>query len=339
MTINQLKYFLTLAQTLNYTKASKQLYLTQSHLSKTIVTIEQEIGVQLFIRSKRNVRLTQAGELFYAEISNLVSTFDSIIDKTKDAHKGVYGIINVGFSGMAMIRLLPTIINRFRRAYPNISLNLFDYIYSSLQDALYTDKFDVAILPDRELNDIVGFEKRHLISDDMCVVVHKDHPVAERNSVELRDFKNDPIIIMDPTVSACDSNMVTSMCLEQGFLPNTTLKSNTVTNILMMVECNMGVSVLARHMTHMATENVRFINIAGYENYFKLVCAWRKDKNPCVEQFVTTAFEYCREVASDNRTEYQGGCRLLPRNSPVINAPPPFTLSYARELDCGTGSS
>jgi DNA-binding transcriptional LysR family regulator len=306
MTINQLRYFLTLAQTLNYTKASKQLYLTQSHLSKTIVTIEQEIGVQLFIRNKRNVRLTQAGEIFHSEISDLISAFDSIIDKTKEAHKGVSGIIDVGFPGTAMIRLLPAIVNRFRRAYPNISLNLFDYTYSSLGDALCTDKFDVVILPDRELNDIVGFEKKHLTADDMCIVVNKDHPAAERNFAELCDFKNDPFIIMDPNASVCAGDMVTNMCLEQGFLPNTVFKSNTLLNLLMMVECNMGVSVLARHVAHIATENVKFIDIAGYENYFKLVCAWRKDKNPCVEPFVTTAFEYC---------------------------------SYPRAIVCGTGSS
>jgi DNA-binding transcriptional LysR family regulator len=298
MTINQLKYFLTLAQTLNYTKASKQLYLTQSHLSKTIVTIEQEIGAQLFIRSKRNVRLTQAGEIFCSEISGLISAFDNIIDKTKEAHKGVYGMIDVGFLGTAMTRLLPTIVNRFQCAYPNISLNLSDYTYSSLQDALYTDKFDVAILPDRELTDVVGFEKKYLIADDMCIVVNKDHPAAKRHSVELYDFKDEPFIIMDPKVSVRDSNMVTNMCLEQNFLPNIALKSNTLINLLMMVECNMGVSVLAKHMMHLATENVRFVNILGYENYFKLVCAWRKNKNPCVEQFVKIVEEYCNEVIS-----------------------------------------
>jgi DNA-binding transcriptional LysR family regulator len=298
MTINQLKYFLTLAQTLNYTKASKQLYLTQSHLSKTIVTIEQEIGAQLFIRSKRNVRLTRAGEIFHAEISGLVSAFDEVIDKTKEAHKGVYGMIDVGFLGTAMTELLPPIVDRFRQIHPNISLNLFDYTYSSLQDALYSDKFDVAILPDRELSDVVGFEKKHLIADDMCMVVNSNHPYARRERVELRDFKDEPFIIMDPKASVRDSNMVTTMCLEQGFLPNIALKSNTLINLLMMVECDMGVSILAKHMSRLATENVRFVNILGYENYFKLVCAWRKNKNPCVEQFVAITEEYCKEVAA-----------------------------------------
>ncbi|MDR1571981.1 MAG: LysR family transcriptional regulator [Clostridiales Family XIII bacterium] len=296
MTINQLEYFLTLARTLNYTKASKLLHLTQPHLSKTIVALEQEIGVQLLIRSKRGVRLTRAGEVFCAEMDSLLSRFGSAISKTREAYEGFYGIVDVGFLGTAMVRLLPSIVNRFRHEYPGISLNLLDYTYTTLQDALYADKFDVAILPDRELDDAVGLEKKYLIADDMCIVVNSRHPLAERECVELYDLKNEPFIIMDPKVSVRDSNMVTAICLEQDFLPKIAMESNTLNNLLMMVECNMGISILAKHMAHMATENVRFINILGYENYFKLVCAWKKDKNPCAQQFVGVVEACCAEM-------------------------------------------
>jgi DNA-binding transcriptional LysR family regulator len=296
MTINQLEYFLTLARTLNYTKASKLLHLTQPHLSKTIVALEQEIGVQLLIRSKRDVRLTQAGEVFCSEMDSLLKSFSSAIAKTKEAYEGFYGMVDVGFLGTAMVRLLPAIVNRFQQSYPNIALNLFDYTYSTLQDALYADKFDVAILPDRELDDITGLERKYLIADDMCIVVSSKHPFAEREYVELYDMRNEPFVIMDPKVSVRDSNMVTAICLEQDFLPKIAMESNTLNNLLMMVECNMGISILAKHMAHMATENVRFINILGYENYFKLVCAWKKNKNPCVEQFVDVVEDCCAEL-------------------------------------------
>ncbi|MDR2295632.1 MAG: LysR family transcriptional regulator [Clostridiales Family XIII bacterium] len=296
MTINQLEYFLTLSRTLNYTKASKLLHLTQPHLSKTIMALEQDIGARLFMRNKRDVRLTQAGEVFYAEIDSLLSRFNNAVAKTKEASEGFYGAVKVGFLGTAMARLLPTIINRFQKLHPNISLNLFDYTYSSLQDTFYADKLDVAILPDRELDDAGGLEKKFLIADDMCVAVNGEHPYAHCEYVELYDMKCEPFIIMDPKVSVRDSNMVTTICLEQNFLPKIVMESNTLTNLLMMVECKMGISILAKHMSHMATENVKFPKILGYENYFKLVCAWKKNKNPCAEQFVDVVAVCCDEL-------------------------------------------
>jgi DNA-binding transcriptional LysR family regulator len=169
-----------LARTLNYTKASKLLYITQSHLSKTIVALEQEIGVRLFVRSRRNVGLTRAREVFRSGIDSVIPCLNSAMAKAREAHSGFYGVVDVGFLGTAMIGLLPAIVNRFRQAYPGISLNLFDYTYSSLQDGFYADKFDVAILPDRELEDVGGLEKKHLIADDMCIVVNKSHPFADR---------------------------------------------------------------------------------------------------------------------------------------------------------------
>ncbi|MDR0652345.1 MAG: LysR family transcriptional regulator [Synergistaceae bacterium] len=296
MTVNQLEYFLTLTRTLNYTKASKLLYITQSHLSKTIAALEQELGVQFFIRNRRSVRLTQAGEIFRSEIDNIIPCLNNAVVKARKAHSGLYGVIDVGFLGTAMINLLPVIVNRFERTHPNISLNLFDYTYSSLQDGFYADKFDVAILPDRELEGANDFEKKHLIADDMCIVVNRSHPFANREDVELYDLRNEPFIIMNPKVSVRDNNMVTGICLEQNFLPKISLESNTLNNLLMMVECNRGITILAKHMSRAATENVKFLNIRGYENYFKLACVWRKNKNPCADRFVAVAKACCEEM-------------------------------------------
>ncbi|MDR3296102.1 MAG: LysR family transcriptional regulator [Clostridiales Family XIII bacterium] len=296
MTINQLDYFLTLARTLNYTKASKLLHLTQPHLSKTIVALEQEIGVRLFVRNKRDVRMTPAGEVFYQETAPLFQSYNEAVTKTKEAYEGFYGMLNVGFLGTAMIHLMPKIVNRFKLDFPNISLNLLDYTYSTLQEALLEDRLDVAILPDRELNNVRGLEKKYMIADDMCVAVNQKHPFADREFVELYDFKDEGFIIMDPKVSVRDHNLVTSICLEQDFLPRIVHESNTLSNLLMMVECGIGVSILAKHMSHFATENVKFIRILGYENYFKLVCAWHKDKNPCVEQFVAVVEACCSSL-------------------------------------------
>jgi DNA-binding transcriptional LysR family regulator len=293
MNISHMESFAVLAKTLNFTKASKQLYVTQPKLSKTIMHVEQEIGAKLFIRNKRDVSLTAAGEIFYKEIEGILRAYRSTVNQVKIANKGISGKLDVGFLGTAMVKILPSIVNQFRAEYPEIELNLYDYTYSVLQDALLENKLDIAILPDRELSESHHLEKRYLVADDMCVTVNRSNALAALDEIELANLNNEPFVIMDPKISIRDYNMVTAMCFEQDFIPKIVYKANTTNNLLMMVDCNLGISVLANHMSHFAGENVKFIRIIGYENYFRLVCAWLSEKNPCVENFLNV-IEKCK---------------------------------------------
>lgn len=291
----QLEYFLTLADTLNYTKASKLLHITQPNLSKMIVNLEQEVGAQLFLRSKRDVRLTPAGDVFYREIDKMMDVYRGALEKTRNVQTGTSGIINLGFLGTAVIRFLPKIVNRFKERNPTIDLNLRDFTYSPLMEALTSDQIDMAILPDRELDKIPNIVKKYLFADRMCVAVPLGHPLADREQIDLVELKNEPFVVMNPKISIRDYDLVNSMCLEQDFLPKVVYEANTLFNLLMMVECNVGVAILAGHMINFATGGVKFVNLIGYDNYFRVVCAWRKDRNHSIPQLLEVMDEYLDE--------------------------------------------
>lgn len=291
MNLFQLEYFLTLADTLNYTKASKLLHITQPNLSKMIVNLEGEVGALLFQRSKRGVRLTPAGEVFYREITEMMAVYRRALERTQDVETGTSGTIEIGYLGTAVVYFLPGIVNRFRQDNPDIALTLRDFTYSPLMERLSSDQIDVAILPDRELDQIHHLAKKYLFSDDMCVVVPKSHPLASRRQVDLVELKNESFVMMNPKISIRDYEMVTNMCLEQEFLPNIVYEANTLINLLMMVECEEGVAILAEHMRHFATDNVCFVNLIGYENYFRMVCAWREGRNPSIPKLMAVIDE------------------------------------------------
>lgn len=282
MTTYQMQAFLTLAATLNYTRASKILHTTQPNLSKIIVNLEQETGVQLLVRNKRDVKLTPAGETFYKEIEQVMKQYQSALKKTQQVYDGITGILDVGFLGTALIRQLPQLVNRFHSAHPKILLNLYDYTYSPLVQALVNDTIDIAMLPDRELDTISGLEKKFIYADDMCLVVNKSHRLAGAHSVQLAELVNEPFVMMDAAVSDRDVEMVTSICADEDFAPKVVYEANTLNNLMLMIECNVGISILAKHMQHFATENICFVPISGYESYFRMVCAWRRKANPSV---------------------------------------------------------
>lgn len=286
MTIFNLEALITLSDTLNFTKASTILHTTQPNLSKIIVNLEQEVGVQLLIRNKRDVKLTPAGEAFCQEARKLLKQYESAIEIAKIVDAGIHGVINMGFLGTALIALLPNIVNTFSKRYPKIRLNLADYTYSPLMNALADDEIDIALLPDRELDTIPKLAKKYIFSDSMCLVVSKDHKYADETIVDLSKACDEDFIMMDPKISIRDYELVTSMCVEQDFIPNVVYEANTLNNLILMIECNKGVSILAKHMLHFATDNVRFLDIKGYESYFKIVCAWRKGANTSVPKLI-----------------------------------------------------
>jgi DNA-binding transcriptional LysR family regulator len=292
MKIDKLEYFLVLADVLNFTKASELLHITQPHLSKAIMSLEDELGVRLLTRNKRDVALTPAGEVFYREMKITNKLYFDAINKTIEADSGIQGVIKIGFLGTAVIRDLPKIVKNFRSRYPKILLDLIDYTFSPLHEALIDKTIDVALIPDQELDRFHWIVRKHLFEDDMCLVVSRDHPVSEFERVYLWDVREEPVIMLDADISPRDYNMVGRMCLEQGFFPRKILYANTLNNLMIMVSCNMGVSILAHHMERFATDDLRFVKIAGYENFFKVACAWDKNNNPNVLKFIEVAENY-----------------------------------------------
>lgn len=280
MTIYQLEAFTILAELLNYTRASQILHTTQPNLSKIISNLEEEAGIQLFMRNKRDVRLTPAGLSYYRDIKNMLALHEKALEKARHVDEGIEGVIHIGFLGTALTGYLPRIVNKFRRAHPKIMLKLEDYTFSPLNEALRGEEIDAALTLDRELENIPRLEKKFLFSDDMCMVMHKDHPMANEKKVSLDDIREEPFVMMDPKVSMLDFELVSDICARHGFFPKVAHEANTLQNVMMMVECKVGVSILAGHMRRFATDYLRFVEIEGFESFFKVICAWRRGLNP-----------------------------------------------------------
>lgn len=285
MTIYQIEAFVKLATTLNFTKASTLLHMTQPNLSKLINSMEQELGVQLVSRNRRVVNLTPAGKAFQKSSKKIIDIYKTAETHVKDIDVGISGTIKIGFLSTALIHHLPILVRKFNESYADISLKLYDYTFSPLMSALLDNTMDIALLPDRELDGIPKLEKKFLYADDMCVVLPKDHPLNTGDGVELNEFAEVPFVLMDPNVSDRDYDLVYSICMANGFYPRIHHTVNSLNNLLLMVECGNGVSILARHMEHYATDNLDFISIKGSEKSFKMVSAWRRDQNPCVAKF------------------------------------------------------
>jgi len=122
--LRQMRYFLAVAETLHFGRAASKLRMAQPNLSLQIRRIEQALGYALFIRSTRGVALTPAGEFLAARVGSLQTSFDEAIHTAQRIAAGEEGTLSVGFSGSAMYGQLPFVLDRFRRRYPKVQVQL-----------------------------------------------------------------------------------------------------------------------------------------------------------------------------------------------------------------------
>ena len=286
MNLFQLEYFVTLAEVLNYTNASDLLHITQPTLSKFIINLEHSIGSPLFIRNKRDVKLTPQGKLLYQEVKKTLAVYQQGIDKVRDLEKGTTGVLNVGILGTALLHFFPKVMNHFTEHYPTVRINTFDYSYQDISKNLSDGSIDLALLPNTQHENAHHFHQMVILSDPMCMVVHREHRYAGKKSIALSRLKDEPLIHMDPKHSPRDTEFINAMFQREALRPNVIYEATSLFNMLLMADCKIGYTILALHMKEYASNDLCFVPITGFEDYFKIICAYGDHKNNYVEQFL-----------------------------------------------------
>ena len=142
MTTNQLKYFITAAETLSFTEAGKRHYISQTAITQHIQALEEQLNVRLFVREKRRVHLTPAGEIFYMEAKAVLERSKIAINRARNAADGVSGSMNIGYVKGQGITLIAPIIKKFYLQNPSVKFQLFRQAHLDLLMNLQQNKLD-----------------------------------------------------------------------------------------------------------------------------------------------------------------------------------------------------
>lgn len=283
----QIECVLALSSTLNFSKASEIVHMSQPSFSKIIASLEDEIGVVLFSRNKRFVKPTIAGEAFIYEMSQINGMYNRAVTKAQNISKGIEGSIRIGFFGTGLFHTLPRLFKESQAILPNVTLKLKDCTHAYLSENYLVDKHvDLLLLPGFQTKCFQDAEFHHLFSDDMCVAVSKDHPFATKKEVSVTDLRNESFIVMSRMSSLRDYDFVNLMCSQAGFIPKIVYEADILHNIFLMVECNVGISIFASHLQQFASENLVFLPIIEYRDHFEMFALWNKDHNPFVPRLV-----------------------------------------------------
>lgn len=288
MEIRQLEYFVTVAEQLNFSRAAELLYVTQPLLSKQIAELEKQLGVKLFLRNRRSVRLTPAGAALLHEAKIILLRFGNIpkIVMDADAGIGLGGSLRVGYEQVFERTVITEALYRFHARYPDVSCAAECYDLSRIMHALNGEGIDLAftLLP----NDRLGkdYEVMKVGHDVLSLVAAA--PLLEGKDLEtaLKLVETMPLYLLSHDMRGLNSSL--KVLIQAGISPQSFFM-DSVSTILMNVEAGAGVSMLptkvietysSRNLAHIPIENSEFAKL-------DMAACWRKDcVNPLIQLFI-----------------------------------------------------
>ncbi|WP_432664312.1 LysR family transcriptional regulator [Wukongibacter baidiensis] len=287
MDLRQLRYFIAVAEHLNFTEAAKELYIAQSAVSQQIADLEKKLGVQLFIRNKRSVQLTNAGNVLLQEAIHLISRSEEAIKKTRQAELGIIGNLSIGFLGYTEKIFLPYLIRRFRSNYPKIDLHIDQYNHGMLIEALNTGELDMVFTLGFGVDKIGGLERKSILTEKLSIVMYCDHPLADKSSIKISDLTDESFIVLNRKESPQGFNQTLLICANNGFSPNIVSEPRLLSTVLMLVDAGMGIAILPKSLQLNSSPSLRFVDIEGEKDDNELVVAWKKSNtNPSISLFL-----------------------------------------------------
>jgi len=249
-----MRYFLAVSETLHFGRAASQLRIAQPNLSLQIKKIEQALGHPLLSRSTRGVALTPAGEFLAAKAAALRNSFDEVIRTARRIGEGADGTLSIGFSGSSMYGRLPFALDRFRRQFPNVEMQLREMYAHEQQPLLLDGTLDVGFIRDGARTP--GLKMHPLSKERFMAVLPQSHRLAKvKNALSSSALRDEPFVLFSPRIARLAFERTLSVCTEDGFTPNIALEAPQWVTIVSLVAAGMGVSI--------APESVARLNIPG----------------------------------------------------------------------------
>ncbi len=193
MELRQLKYFLKVADTLNFSEAARRLFITQSTLSQQVSHLEQEIGMPLFDRNSHEVYLTEAGKELLSYAQTVVADSEACIEHMNDLKKVLTGELNIGVT-FSFSNIMSETLQTFLHTYPGVKLNIQYRTMQELMECLKRRELDL-VLAFKPIKVDVAVDSRALFSNRLAAIVNSSHPLASMSSVKLSDLERFDLVL------------------------------------------------------------------------------------------------------------------------------------------------
>ena len=295
MELRTLRYFVTLAEELHFGRAAHRLAITQPPLSIAIRSLENELGVRLFARTRRQVRLTHAGSIFLDEARIILARASAAPQLAQAADRGEVGRLAIGYMSATIFTLLPPLLRAFAARHPGVRLDLRELTLPQQLAALRTGDIDASLTrPPVADADVATAD---LLWEPLRVAMPARHPLARARSVRAAQLAGQPFVMFQRAPGLVLYDLVLGFCLHHGFTPRVAQQASQTHAVVGLVSAGIGVALVPASAEALRLRGVTFRPLAEKSPPVGTCVAWRRgDASPVLAAFVTIARRTARAV-------------------------------------------
>ncbi len=286
MTLDSIISFIKAAEYGNFTRAATELYVTQQTLSYQIATLEEELGVKLFNRGKK-LSLTPVGEDCLWEAKAIEEHYHQMLKVADLGRKGLGGVLRIGGLNVLEAPVISNSLSKFAADNPRVKIDVRIDAPENIEHEFSAGKFDVCFLGRNEFSRFKDIEAFQLLQNRIKIMVPIYHPLAEKESVSLEEFKDEPFVFLAREIAAVGVDYQISLCRQCGFSPKIEYWAKSRDELRLMVSLGKGIGFSFTH--DRPSPSVKMIDLKEATDYFDVFCIYSsKTKNPATLQFINT---------------------------------------------------
>lgn len=241
MELRQIQYFIEVAKLEHVTEASYVLHVAQSAVSRQIFKLEAELGVDLFIRDGRKVRLTPIGKMFLGHMEQAIQVIEKAQQEIQEFLDPERGTVRIGFPSSLASHMLPMVISAFRDHYPQVHFQLQHGSYRELIDSVVKGTLNLSLIGPVPKHD-KQIQGDTLFLERFVALLPASHPLAEQPSLKLSQLRNDMFVLFPAGFVLRE--LVIGACTAQGFEPKISFEGDDIDAIKGLVAAGLGITLL-----------------------------------------------------------------------------------------------
>lgn len=286
MNLTKIRYFVEVARCGNFSEAARRLYTAQPNVSKQIAQMEQELDFPLFVRNKRAVRLTPAGQLIYDQIKELPGELEALFEQARALARREETRLTIGIlEGQEVNSLLLTRLNLAQALNPDLELEIERNSFSNLRSSLRSGRYDLIVTLDFDVEKEDEFTARNIYAQPPAIAIHQSHPLAGLPRLEMEQLKDENFVVISPQESPVGYERLMEQCSKTGFIPNVVRQPRSLESLILCVELGIGVALLDQGTRLSYDSSVRTVPIPGAD-MFVVAAHMKNDFRPVLQSVI-----------------------------------------------------
>ena len=291
MELRHLRYFIMVAEELNFSRAAERLHMAQPPLSQQIRALELELGVQLFERDKRPLQLTHAGQAFLKQAQLVLTQVEQATLIAQQANRGEVGHLAIGFNSTVTQSVLPAILNLFQTRFPQVQLSLCELDSQTQIQRLGDRTIDCGFLnaPIPSNGDLNFLS---VLKEPLIVAIHQEHPLLSHRQIPLKALSQEPFILPPSHLGQGFYHEVLNLCQDNGFIPTVVQQARWLQTALGLVAGRIGVALVPASMQNLQRTGVVYKDIQPTFE-IETLAVWRShNPSPVLREFIQAIRHY-----------------------------------------------